>query len=70
VLLAGLHAAIELFDRRGLVAARLIIAVQLEFHGKGLLQSYRPLPKPSLYSGTQTLAFDMEKYRQIRIKVD
>ncbi len=61
VLLASFHAAIELVNRRGLVAARLIIAVQLEFHEKGLLQLRRPLPKPSLYSGTQALAFEGEK---------
>jgi len=43
LLLAGIEAAIELVNRRGLVAARLIIAVQLEFHGMGLLQLCRPL---------------------------
>ena len=53
VLFARFHAAIELFDGRGLISARLIVAVQLKFHGKGLLPARRALPKPSLYSSMQ-----------------
>src|SRR5260370_7671153 len=48
--------AIELLDRRWLVPARLVIAVQPEFHEEGLLQLRQPLPKLSLYPGSQTPA--------------
>jgi hypothetical protein len=57
VLLAGFHARIELVDRSRLVATGLIVAVQLEFHGKGLLLLRRLPPNPSLYSGMQESSF-------------
>jgi len=56
MLFTGFQAAIELLDRRGLIPARLVVAVQLEFHEEGLLQLRRPLPKLSLYPGRQTPA--------------
>jgi len=46
VLLTSFHTGIKLVNRRRLVAAWLIVAVQLEFHGKGLLQLRRPTPNP------------------------
>ena len=70
MLLTGFNTAIELVNRDRLVAARLIIAVQLEFHGMGLLKLRRPLPNPSLYSGRQAVAFDGETRRQFRIRAD
>ena len=70
MLLARFHASVELVNRDRLVAARLIIAVQLEFHGMGLLKLRRPLPNPSLYSGRQAVAFDGETRRQFRITAD
>jgi hypothetical protein len=59
MLFSALQAAIKLLDRRGLVTPWLVIAAQLEFHRRGLLPQFRPLPKPRLYSGMQ----DASEYR-------
>jgi hypothetical protein len=66
VFFARFNGAIELVNRGGLVAARLISAVQLEIHGKGLLELRRPMPKPSLYSQWQIVAFDEKRKGSVR----
>src|SRR6202040_2968906 len=53
VLLAGIDAADELFDGRGLITARLVTAAQLEFHDRTLLLVRRRWVKPPLYPATQ-----------------
>jgi hypothetical protein len=55
---AALDAAKELVDGGGLIAARLIVAVELEVHGEGLLADRRLVAKPSLYAGSQVSALD------------
>src|SRR5713101_945081 len=49
VLVSCIDAAGELFDGRGLIAAGLIVAAQLEIHRRGLLQVFRVQRKLSLY---------------------
>src|SRR5262249_5263833 len=56
MLFASVDAAGKLVNGGGLVAARLVVALQLEFHGAGLLLLRRAEPKPLLYSGTQGVA--------------
>ena len=50
---ASIDAARELIDGGGLVAARLIVAAQLEVHGRVSRHENRALPKLLLYSRTQ-----------------
>jgi hypothetical protein len=56
-----------LFDGGRLIAARLIIAVQLEIHRKGLLLLCRAMQKPSLYPDGETFSFCREVHKDSQI---
>src|SRR6266851_7984576 len=53
MLFAGIYAAHELVNGRGLVAARLVGAAQLELHERSLLLARWSVAKPPLYSRAQ-----------------
>jgi hypothetical protein len=57
MLVAGFQAIEELIDGGGLIAARLVVAVQLEFHRERLLPVRRAWQKRSLYSPLASCGF-------------
>ncbi len=57
VLVAGFDAGEKLIDGSRLIAARLVVAVQLEFHREGLLPVRRAWQKRSLYPRKQAARF-------------
>src|SRR5207302_10081872 len=64
MLFAGIHAASKLVNGGGLIAARLIVAMQLEFHREGLLPVRRAWQKLRLYSRRQAAGLSVERARR------
>ena len=64
MLFARLDAAVELIDGGRLIAAGLVVAMQLEFHREGLLPVRRAWQKLRLYSRRQAAGLSVERARR------